>query len=398
MSRTHVRMVARDPHEANRVSTPLEMFFDLTFVVAVAAASTAFVQGLIDGSAGHVLITFPLLFFGVWWAWMNFTWFASAYDVDDVPYRLAVLVQMTGVLIFAAGIPRAMAHWDFGLTVLGYVVMRLGMVALWTRAAVSDPRGRPAATRYAVGIALVQVGWSVSLAVPLGARAPLFVVLAVGELGVPIYAESAGRTSWHPRHIAERLGLFTNIVLGEALLAASLGLRTALTQRASLRELLPVVLGGLLSIFSMWWIYFDLPSEAIAERVRERFARRINGAFRWGYGHYLVFASVAATGAGLSLAIYQSRGPTHLTNLEAGFVETVPVALYVLSVWLVHRPYKPPGVWREVAAPLAAAVLVSTSVLPQPELGAGIVMAVLVASNVAVTRRSLDRATTVSAL
>jgi low temperature requirement protein LtrA len=46
------------------------------------------------------------VFFGIWWAWMNFSWFASAYDTDDVPYRLAVLVQMTGVLIYAAGIPR----------------------------------------------------------------------------------------------------------------------------------------------------------------------------------------------------------------------------------------------------------------------------------------------------
>jgi low temperature requirement protein LtrA len=386
-------MVPRDPREANRASTPLEMFFDLTFVVAVAAASTAFEQGLRDGNARHVLITFPLFFFGIWWAWMNFTWFASAYDVDDVPYRLAVLVQMTGVLIFAAGISRAMFHWDFGLTVLGYVVMRLAMVALWIRAAVSDPSGRRAAIRYAVGVALVQVGWSVSLLVPLSGRAPLFVALVIGELGVPIYAESASRTSWHPRHIAERFGLFTNIVLGEALLAASLGVRAALTERASLHELLPVVAGGLLSIFSMWWIYFDLPSEAIAERVRDRFSRRVTGAFGWGYGHYLVFASVAATGAGLSLAIYQARGSSQLTNLEAGFVETVPVALYVLSVWIVHRPYKPKGPWRDVAPPLAIAIIVAASVVPQPELATGIVMVALMASNIVVTRRSSDRTT-----
>jgi len=389
-------MVARDPHEANRASTPLEMFFDLTFVVAVAAASTAFEQGLRDGDAHRVLVTFPLLFFGIWWAWMNFTWFASAYDVDDLLYRLAVLVQMTGVLIFAAGIPRAMSHWDFGLTVLGYVVMRLAMVALWIRAAVSDAPGRRTAIRYAVGIAVVQVGWSVSLEVPVSARAPLFIALGIAELVVPIYAETAGRTSWHPRHIAERLGLFTNIVLGEALLAASLGLRTALTQRASLHELLPVVIGGLLSVFSMWWIYFDLPSEAIAESVHDRFSRSLAGAFGWGYGHYLVFASVAATGASLSLAIYQARGSSHLTNLEAGFVETVPVALYVLSVWFLHRTYKPKGRWRDLAPPLAVAFIVASSTLPQPELATGIVMVVLLASSIIVARRSAQRATIVT--
>ncbi len=389
-------MVARDPHEANRASTPLEMFFDLTFVVAVAAASTAFEQGLRDGNAGRALVTFPLLFFGIWWAWMNFTWFASAYDVDDIPYRLAVLVQMTGVLIFAAGIPRAMSHWDFGLTVLGYVVMRLAMVALWIRAAVSDVTGRRTAVRYAVGIAVVQVGWSVSLEVPLSARAPLFIALGIGELGVPIFAESAGRTSWHPRHIAERLGLFTNIVLGEALLAASLGLRTALTQRASLHELLPVVVGGLLSVFSMWWIYFDLPSDAIAEKVHDQFSRSTVGAFLWGYGHYLVFASVAATGASLSFAIYQARGSSDLTNLEAGFVETIPVALYVLSVWFVHRTYKRRGPWRDVAPLSAIVLIVASSALSEPELATGIVMGILLASSILVARLSAQRTANVT--
>ena len=45
---------------------------------------------------------------------MNFTWFASAYDTDDVPYRIAVFVQMTGVLILAAGVPRAFDDTSFG--------------------------------------------------------------------------------------------------------------------------------------------------------------------------------------------------------------------------------------------------------------------------------------------
>ena len=65
-------------------------------------------HGLVEGHvARRRSSAFPLVFFAIWWAWMNFTWFASAYDTDDVPYRIAVFVQMTGVLVLAAGVPRA---------------------------------------------------------------------------------------------------------------------------------------------------------------------------------------------------------------------------------------------------------------------------------------------------
>ena len=88
---------------------------------------------------------FPLVFFAVWWAWVNFTWFASAYDTDDAIYRLSVFVQMAGVLIFAAGIPRAFADQDFGIVVLGYVVMRFALVAQWLRVSWSVPEAHGSA-------------------------------------------------------------------------------------------------------------------------------------------------------------------------------------------------------------------------------------------------------------
>ena len=84
----HVRMAGRDPGEAHRASTPLELFFDLTFVVAVSQAASGLHHGLVEGHAGDSLVGFPLVFFGIWWAWMNFTWFASAYDTDDDVYRI----------------------------------------------------------------------------------------------------------------------------------------------------------------------------------------------------------------------------------------------------------------------------------------------------------------------
>jgi low temperature requirement protein LtrA len=386
-------MVQRDPNEAHRASTPLELFFDLTFVAAVAQAGSGLEQGLVGGDARRVLIAYPLVFFAIWWAWINFTWFASAYDVDDVPYRLAVLVQMTGVLILAAGTTRALEHWNFDLMVLGYVVMRLAMVSLWLRAAIADPIGRRSALRYAGGIALVQVGWTLSLLLPIDARVPVYAILLAGELSVPIWAEGAGRTSWHPGHIAERYSLFTIIVLGEVVLAASAGVHTALVGRAPLHELLWTIVGGLLAVFSMWWLYFDMPSARIVQTVRREFSERLSGAFAWGYGHYFIFASAAATGAGLTVAIKQATGHSLLSTREAAFVETVPIALYLFAVWLVHRPYKPKGRWRNVGAPLGACCIVVASFTPEPVLTAGLIMVALVVINGVVYRGPTERVT-----
>ena len=81
-------MTARSPHETHRVATPLELFFDLVFVVAIAQAAGGLHHAIADGHALEGLIGYLMVFFAIWWAWMNFTWFASAYDCDDVPYRL----------------------------------------------------------------------------------------------------------------------------------------------------------------------------------------------------------------------------------------------------------------------------------------------------------------------
>ena len=387
--RLHVRMSRRDPTQLHRASTALELFFDLTFVVAVSQAASGLERGLTSGSPGNALITYALVFFAIWWAWMNFTWFASAYDTDDIGYRLAVLTQMTGVLILAAGIARAMDGWNFRVIAAGYVVMRFAMVALWLRAAAADTEGRPSALRYAVGITVVQLCWLGWLALPQSFGLPAFFVLVAGELAVPLWAEAAGRTPWHPGHIAERYGLFTIIVLGETLLATSVGVQAILDTHA-FRTVAFTVTGGLLIVFSMWWMYFDLPSERIVSHVREAFADRLHGAFVWGYGHYFVFASVAATGAGLIVALDRVAHGGHLTGVEAGLCVTVPVAVYVLVVWGLHAPYKRPGPMRSFAAPVGVVLILAASVTGSPVLATGVLLVALVAANIVANRSQLD--------
>src|SRR3954469_20935258 len=101
-------MDGRDPAEAHRASTPLELLFDLCFVVAVAQAAAQLAHGIEEEHTAAAVGGFPMGFFPIRWAWIIFPWFTSAYDVDDVPYRLLPLLQMAGVLILAAGVPAAL--------------------------------------------------------------------------------------------------------------------------------------------------------------------------------------------------------------------------------------------------------------------------------------------------
>jgi len=85
-----------------RAAAPLELFFDLCFVAAVAQAASHLHHDLSQGHLAHALGNYLWVFFAIWWAWMNFTWFASVYDNDDDLYRLLTLVQIAGALVMAA--------------------------------------------------------------------------------------------------------------------------------------------------------------------------------------------------------------------------------------------------------------------------------------------------------
>src|SRR5262245_49251869 len=100
-------MRARDPLEGHRAATPLELLFDLTFVVAIAAVVPEFAHTIVEDHPVQGLVGYLFAFFAIWWAWMNFTWFASAFDCDDALYRVLTMVQMAGVLVLAAGVPAA---------------------------------------------------------------------------------------------------------------------------------------------------------------------------------------------------------------------------------------------------------------------------------------------------
>ena len=377
-------MRPRQADEPHRVATPLELFFDLCFVVAVAQAALPLHHDLSADHIGHGVVSYLMVFFAIWWAWMNFTWFASAYDTDDDVYRITTLVQIAGALVLAAGVQSAFEDGNHvGITV-GYVVMRLAMVAQWLRAARNDLRRRQTALRYAVGITIVQVLWIARLLLPESWATPVFVILVIGELLVPVIAERApgGPTTYHPHHVAERYGLFTIIVLGEAIASATVAVRTGLDEGDHRPELLSLSAAGLVIVFSLWWLYFDRSAQGLLTTLRT--------SILWGYGHYFILASAAAVGAGLGVVVDYDTGHAEISGTVAGYTVALPVAVYLFFVWLLHiRPHQVGPL--VTAYPVVAVLVLVTPFGPAPVHVTAALLAVLVAVTVSLGRRVPDR-------
>ena len=324
-TRSRGRAVIRDPDEDHRASSPLELLFDLTAVVAVARAAAALHHQLAEDHVADAVIGYAAIFFAVWWAWMNFTWFASAHDSDDVTYRLLTLVQMAGVLVLAAGVTRASEDTEYLAVTIGYAIMRVGLASGWLRVARSEPTMRVRALRYATGITVLQVLWFARLALPDDLLLPSLFALAACEMLVPVWAERAvDQPVFHAGHIEERYGLFTIIVLGESILSATMGIQAALDESGLTAQLLTIGISGLVIAFAAWWIYFDHPGHLTPTP---------DMAFRWGYAHVVIFAALAAAGAGLHLASEASTG--HADHRVAALAVALSTAGYLLGLALV---------------------------------------------------------------
>jgi low temperature requirement protein LtrA len=363
-------MMPRSPDEPHRAATPLELLYDLVFVVAVALAAAQLHHGLAEGKFAETLVTYCLAFFGIWWLWMTFTWFASSYDNDDVPYRLLTFMQMIGALIVASGAEALFQRHDLTAPVIGYVIVRISGVIQWLRAARSDPERRRTALRYAVGISLVQVAWVLLLLLPSALFVPAFIVLAMVELLIPVWAEAAGPTPWNEHHIRERYGLFTLLVLGESILSASVALQTAVESHGMNASLTGIIVGALLIVFALWWLYFY---------HRER---RVMGStwvtFSWAYGHWFIFGATAAVGAGLSVVIDQTTHHAEISAATAGMTVAIPTAIFVIALWILQEQPHARHVIDKLLYPVATVLILLTPFTGQSVLMIGILLALLV--------------------
>jgi low temperature requirement protein LtrA len=363
-------MRPRDPHEPGRVASTLELFFDLVFVVAVSVAAAQLHHALSEKHLAHGVLSYVVVFFAIWWAWMNFTWFASSFAVDDWLYRVLTILQMSGVLVLAAGIERVFADEDFRVVVVGYIVMRVAMIAQWLRASRASEHRR-VTQFYAGGIAVVQVLWIILLFLPHEVTIIGWALFALAELAVPVLAERQGQTTpYHRHHITERYGLFTLILLGESLLASANAIIEAVHEHEELPPLIAVSVLTLVVSAALWWIYFWPPHHAVITSLAS--------SLRYGYVHFFVFAAAGAFSAGVEVQIDVITHHSKLSEFLASFTVTLPIAVFVLGIWWIALRRSADRVVNLVV-PLGAVLVLFDPVIPVPFVVTAVLMVAIVA-------------------
>lgn len=295
-------LIARTDASSHRHETWLELFFDLCFVVLVAALARALrADPTWDGALIYVGLFVP-----VWWAWVGWAWFANQFDNDDLPYRLATFGAMLAAIWMATSVQSAATGGGFAFA-LAYIVLRSLLIALQTRA-LSNVSAHPDQDmheqvrgflrRYITWNAFGLFPWIASLAVDSPERFVLWGIGLTIELYAPYAANRAERTSRrfvrisHLDHIRGRYGLFTIIVLGESVLAVSVGVGQVGWDSGSM---LVASLAFVVAV-SIWWVYFDRTGRAAL-------GLGLKSALAWGYSHFAIFAGIAAVGVGAELLI-----------------------------------------------------------------------------------------------
>ena len=284
-----------DAHRAHRIRarrrdgatvTPLELFFDLVFVLAITQCSS-----LMESGHGWRTVGQGVLVLGVlWWSWVGYAWLTSVVDPDDGVVRLVMFVAMAAMLVVALCVPEAFDDRALGLTLAGaYAVVRTAHIGLFVIASEDDPLLRRSviglAFGSAVGVSLVAFaalcdGWVQGL---------LWAVALAFDMAVPFVFGSEG---WHlePAHFAERHGLIVLIALGESIVALGIGTSVGLTAGVVAAAVLGVALAA-----AMWWSYFDVGSMLAARRLIEMPpGQEQNEAARDGYSllHFPIVAGI----------------------------------------------------------------------------------------------------------
>lgn len=343
MSQAHLthrlrRMTGRDPHETHRTATPLELLYDLTLVVAFSLAGSQFAHALVEDHVVEGLLGFAVAMFAITLAWINFSWFASAYDTDDAFMRLATLLQMVGVLVLALGLHDVFEGFNHGefdnsVVVAGYVTMRVSLILLWARAAAHDSQRRRTCLAYVRLLTVAQVGWVVTAfdLLPLVVQVALTLALFALEVGGLVWIETRlPSTPWHPHHIAERYGLLAIITFGEVVLGTTTAIEAVVEKQGWSLEAAVIALAGVSLAVGLWWVYFTIPFGAALSASNAR-------SMVFGFGHLVLYASIAGTGAGLHAAAYYVE---HHSKLDAGqtvLTMAIPVAVFVLALFTIFH-------------------------------------------------------------
>ncbi len=290
--------------EGERV-TPLELFFDLVFVLAITQCT-----GLMSHDQTWSGMVQGLLILGVlWWAWVGYAWLTSVIDPEAIAVRGVIFVAMAAMLIVSICVQEAFG--SLALTfALAIGVFRAAHIALFLIAG-AEVDGNDL-TRSVTGLAV-----STAIAIGILVLASFFDGVAQGALwALAIFLDMAGpyffgSEGWKlvPGHFAERHGLIVIIALGESIVAIGVGAAGTLDLAIGTAAVLGVFLAA-----ALWWTYFDVVALVSARRLGEAEPGRVQNELArdsYSYIHLLMVAGIVLGAFGLKVTIEQTADHLH---------------------------------------------------------------------------------------
>ena len=240
------------------VVSPLELFFDLVFVLAITQCTTLMAADPTWRGIGRGLVVLGLL----WWSWVGYAWLTSVVDPDDGSVRLVLFAAMAALLVTSLCVPDAFG--DLGFTfAAAYGVVRAAHIALFVLASRDDP-----GLRHSV----LGLGLSTGVAVAIlllgallhgHARLAVWAAALVMDMAGPLVIDTSG---WRlvPGHFAERHGLILIVALGESIVAIGVGAEAGVDGGVIAAAILGTAVAA-----AVWWLYFDVSALAAAHRLGE---------------------------------------------------------------------------------------------------------------------------------
>ena len=318
-TRPHLRAELRDT-DAGAVK-PLELFFDLVFVIAFTQCTALMIHDATWSGLGHGVVVLAV----VWWAWVGFAWLTSLVDPEEGSVRLLMFLVMASLLLVSFAIPEAFG--DRGLWfAVAYGAVRVGHVALFLLASRDDAAlHRWVAVGLAASTAAVVALLVLASFLPPGPKVVVW-LLAIGvDWGLPAVS---GVDRWRlvPGHFAERHNLIVILALGESVIALGAGADVELDATVAVVGALGI---GLAS--ALWWIYFDVVAIVTARRLEQAEAgERRNRLARdsYSYLHFPMVAGIVLSALAFEQAVHHGGDPLDSVNAAALCGGT---ALYLLG-------------------------------------------------------------------
>lgn len=305
--------------EGERV-TPLELFFDLVFVLAITQCTALMSHHPTWSGIAQGLLVLGML----WWAWTGYAWLTSVVDPEEGAVRLVIFGAMAALLLVSLCVPDAFGSLALAFALI-YGVVRGAQIALFILASPDDDGLRHSVLGLAV---------SSLIAISLLALASLFDGLAQGALwALALFLDMAGpyffgSEGWKlmPAHFAERHGLIVIIALGESIVAIGVGASHTLNLGIGTAAVLGVALTA-----AMWWAYFDIVAIVAGRRLVDAEPGRVQNEMArdsYSYVHLGMFAGIVLVALGLKTTI--GHFGDHLHTVPA-FALLGGLAIYLLS-------------------------------------------------------------------